>query len=113
MRDQLLKELTRLEIIPEDWTPSSRAELCRVVYAFLSKTPSPLLGVALDDLGGELEAVNLPGVSAKQKKSWTRRLRLKLEDFVTDPNGSQIPFGFDDYKTMLSLGLTYSIALDK
>jgi len=85
MRDQLLKELARHQIIPEDWSPSSRADLCRVVYAFLSKTPSPLLGVALDDLGGELEAVNLPGVSVKQKKSWTRRLRLKLESFVTDP----------------------------
>ena len=33
--------------------------------------------------------------------------------FVTDPSGSQIPFGFDDYKTMLSLGLTYSIKLNK
>jgi 4-alpha-glucanotransferase len=55
-----------------------------VVYAFLSKTPSALLGVALDDLGGELEAVNLPGVPEKQKKSWTRRLRMKLEDFVTN-----------------------------
>jgi len=33
--------------------------------------------------------------------------------FVTDATGSQIPFGFDEYKTMLSLGLSYSIRLGK
>ncbi len=31
--------------------------------------------------------------------------------FTTDASGSQIPFGFDEYKTMLSLGMSYSIRL--
>jgi 4-alpha-glucanotransferase len=86
MREELLKQLVEQAIVSEGWLPKSSAELCRALYTFLSKTPSPLLGVSLDDLCGELEPVNLPGVSAKQRKNWTRRLRMKLEELIAEPS---------------------------
>ncbi|MBN1653377.1 MAG: 1,4-alpha-glucan branching protein GlgB [Deltaproteobacteria bacterium] len=86
LREELLKQLTKHGIISEGWSPSSIADLCRVLYTFLSRTPSPLLGLSLDDLGGELDSVNLPGVSNERRKNWTRRLRLSLEEFFVDPS---------------------------
>jgi len=34
----------------------------------------------LDDLGGESEPINLPGVSPERHPSWTRRMRLDVDE---------------------------------
>jgi 4-alpha-glucanotransferase len=54
-------------------------------HAFLRRSPSWLVGLALDDLVGEQEPVNVPGVGPERFSSWTRRLAMPLEAIREDP----------------------------
>jgi 4-alpha-glucanotransferase len=63
----------------------SVAELRGAVHDFLSLTPSLLVGVSLDDVAGELEPVNVPGVGQDQHQSWTRRMGKSLKRLREDP----------------------------
>ena len=64
----------------------SNAELRGAVHRFLCSTPAALVGIYLEDLVGEREPVNLPGVSSEIFQSWTRRLSHSLEAIATDPD---------------------------
>jgi 4-alpha-glucanotransferase len=64
----------------------SNAELRGAVHRFLCSTPAALVGIYLEDLVGEREPVNLPGVSPDIFRSWTRRLSHSLETLATDPD---------------------------
>jgi len=64
----------------------SNAELRGAVHRFLCSTPAALVGIYLEDLVGEREPVNLPGVSLDVFRSWTRRLSHSLEAAATDPD---------------------------
>ena len=64
----------------------SNAELRGAVHRFLCSTPAALVGIYLEDLVGEREPVNLPGVGSEIFQSWTRRLSHSLEAIAIDPD---------------------------
>jgi 4-alpha-glucanotransferase len=52
---------------------------------FLGRCASPLVGLTLDDLGGEDVPVNLPGVSPARYPGWRRRMQRTLAELARDP----------------------------
>ena len=79
-REALATTLLEEGLWPAGDEPKSDLALRGAVHAFLRRTPSWLVGLSLDDLAGELEPVNLPGVAPDTWPSWTRRMTMSLED---------------------------------
>jgi 4-alpha-glucanotransferase len=85
-RRGLLRRLVADGALADAAEPPAAAVLRAAVHRFLCRTPAPLVGVALDDLVGETEPVNLPGVGLERFPSWSRRMRMPLEALPTDPD---------------------------
>ena len=56
------------------------------VHDMLAASPAWLVGVSLDDLAGEVEGVNLPGVGPEAYPAWQRRMSRSLEALRRDPD---------------------------
>jgi 4-alpha-glucanotransferase len=90
-RRELLRALSKAGVLDKRVDPNAEdpqisiAELRGAVHDFLALTPSVLVGVALDDIAGELDPVNVPGVGPDQHPSWTRRMTKSLERLREDP----------------------------
>jgi 4-alpha-glucanotransferase len=85
-RHALLDRLAAERVLLHGAETMSHADLRGAVHAFLCQTPAALVGLALDDLAGEIEPVNVPGVGADQHPSWTRKMRDSLETIATSPD---------------------------
>lgn len=85
-RRAILERLAADGSLPSADEPASPAELRGAVHDFLCRTPAALVGFSLDDLVGEAEPVNLPGVPPDRFSSWTRKLATPVEALATDPD---------------------------
>ncbi len=87
---QLLAALAAEKLLPSGVTPADAGhlawsvELTAAVHAYLSRSPSTLMMVQLDDLVGQTHQANLPG-SVTEYPNWRRRLVRALEDLGADP----------------------------
>ena len=84
-RWMLVQRLVAEGLLPQLNDAPTELELRRAVHEFLCRTPAALVGLSLDDLVGEVEPVNVPGVGGDRFASWTRRLSPTLEEITTDP----------------------------
>ncbi len=81
-RQAMLDRFAADGILPSAAEPETTEELRDAVHAFLRRTPSRLVGFNLDDLAGERDPVNLPGVSPDRYPSWTRKLEVTVEQLA-------------------------------
>jgi 4-alpha-glucanotransferase len=84
-RQQLLRRLVDegfLDPARQDDMTAFRA----AVHDMLAVSPAMLVGVSLDDIAGEVEGVNLPGVGPDAYPAWQRRMAKSLEQIVEDPD---------------------------
>ena len=84
-KEALLAQLAREGILPSARAPDDPAALRGAIHEFLCRTPSVLVGLALDDLIGEVDAVNIPGTTPEQHPSWTRKMSMTLEEMRESP----------------------------
>ncbi len=81
-RDQLLRALRDEGFLDDEETTPDFEALRSALLSFLAATPSVLVGVSLDDLAGETEPVNLPGVPLEAHRSWSRRMSHSLDELA-------------------------------
>ena len=82
-KQALLVRLAREGVLEDAAAPNDPAVLRGAIHEFLCRTPAALVGLALDDLAGELDAVNLPGVGPDQHPSWKRKMGMTIDDMRT------------------------------
>jgi 4-alpha-glucanotransferase len=85
MKQAMLERLAAEGVLPSSREPTSGAELRGAVHEFLCRTPAAMVGLNLDDLVGETEPVNLPGIPFERYASWTRKLEVPVERLDGDP----------------------------
>jgi 4-alpha-glucanotransferase len=78
-REQIVERLIADGALPDRDEPDGPA-LRGAIHAFLARTPAALVGINLDDLVGEAEPVNVPGVPPSEFSAWTRKLSTPLEE---------------------------------
>ena len=82
-KQALLARLAKEGVLEDAAAPNDPAILRGAIHEFLCRTPAALVGLALDDLAGEIDAVNLPGVGPDKHPSWKRKMGMTIDDMRT------------------------------
>lgn len=96
----IISALKSQDIIPVDFPSKPKRltqmtpELCIAIYQYLARTPCKLLHVSLDDVIGNLNQQNMPGI-VDSYPNWMQKTPLTLEEMVEDER-------FVDLSEMLS-----------
>ncbi len=85
-RRHLLARLRADGVLASEHQEPTEAELRGAVHDFLRITPAAVAALSLEDLVGEVEPVNVPGIGPERYSSWTRRLHVSLETLRTEPD---------------------------
>jgi len=67
--------------VAKDQSLDSQA-LGRSLAKLVGRSPAPLVAVSLDDVAGEREPINLPGIPIDVHPSWARRMSTPLETLI-------------------------------
>ncbi len=78
-----LKDRLRQEGLAIEQGDKEIESACRALVKFLYASPSCMVGISLDDLAGEREPVNVPGVGQDRHPSWSRRMKMSLEEITS------------------------------
>ena len=73
-----LEDRLRAEGLVGEGEPSPQA-FRRGLNELLGRSPAALVGISLDDVAGEREPINLPGIPIDVHPSWTRRMTTPLD----------------------------------
>jgi 4-alpha-glucanotransferase len=95
-RRALRERLVRDGLLDDGGLSVEPDALAAAVVRFLCASPAALVGLSLDDLAGETEPLNLPGVSVSQHPSWTRRPKVPLEELFRSPTARLLFDGVAD-----------------
>jgi (1->4)-alpha-D-glucan 1-alpha-D-glucosylmutase len=88
-RSRLLATLAEAGLLPEGFprdpeqVTAMPPALLRGIHRFLARTPSKLFMLQAEDMLNQTEQANLPG-TVEQHPNWQRKLRLDIEDWMTD-----------------------------
>jgi 4-alpha-glucanotransferase len=82
-----------LRAILGERVPGYAADDFAAVAAFLGATPSRLVSVALDDILGAVDQVNIPG-TVDQHPNWRRKLPMTIEDLERQDSLSRVAQAF-------------------
>jgi 4-alpha-glucanotransferase len=85
--------------LPSSDRASSNVELRAAVHALLARTPAALAGIAIDDLAGEVDPVNLPGVGRDRYPSWSRKMHRDLGELRRAPDAAATLAGVASRRT--------------
>ncbi len=76
---ELLALLVREGLLPEDTRDPDLADVASAVHGVIATGAPRLVGLALDDLTLEVDALNTPAASLSAEPNWSRRSRMSLE----------------------------------
>lgn len=88
-RAALRRLLEAERALPRRHGEAGDGRLRGAVHDVLARTPAALVAISLDDLSGEREPVNLPGIPEARFPSWTRRMSMSLGRLRTDPDAAR------------------------
>ena len=87
---QLKQSLRDAGLLPEQPEPPSQQVLTEAVHRWLASAQSRLIGLGLDDLTLEPDALNTPATLTAEHPNWARRNQMTLEALAADPRIAEL-----------------------
>jgi 4-alpha-glucanotransferase len=92
-RVALIQALKKENLLPSKVSPHIPRhisdEFCQAIYAYLARTPSRMLIIPLEDLLGEVETPNFPGLPGSAYPSWRMKIGRNIEGLKNDSHIQQ------------------------